>query len=53
MSLELGPSFKTSVARGSCFECGLFIWKIGAIILFNTNMAEKDAYGAQVLFSMM
>ena len=42
-SLGLTPSLKTSVdARVEALIRKWIIWKIGTVILFKTNLAEKD-----------
>ena len=45
-SLYLTPLFKTSVdARVEGLVSNWIIWKIGAVILFKRNIAEKDVAG--------
>ena len=52
-SLDLTLSFKTSVAvRVEVLFQIWIIWKIGVIILFKTNMAEKDVCRANTFHSL-
>ena len=52
-SLYLTPLFKTSVdARVEGLVSNWIIWKIGAVILFKRNIAEKDVCRAHTFHSL-
>ena len=51
MSLDLMPSFKTSVDTRVEGLVSI-IWKIGVVILFKRNMAEKDVSRAYTFHSL-